>query len=238
MASTWPTTKSTGDTIPADEWNGIVDFGVEKPSSAALVAGRVIFSNGTNAITTGNLQFDSGNSRLSVGHTTTPNAVVHAQGNVAASNVPALAAQNFASDAGSSCSADFSCTSADTATRVGVRLAAIRTTAGALHELAISMSDGAWTLSERCRILDTGELGLGVAAPDTILHLGGNAAALAITWDEDATTPANPTAGAQMRVYMKADKLIIQFNDAGTVRYKYLDLTGTGVTWVHTTSAP
>ena len=40
------------------------------------------------------------------------------------------------------------------------------------------------------------------------------------------------------REFISADLLIIQFNDAGTVRYKYLDLTGTGVTWVHTTSAP
>lgn len=60
----------------------------------------------------------------------------------------------------------------------------------------------------------------------------------AITLDERSTTPADPTSGQNGRIYVKADKLIIQFNDAGTVRYKYLDLTGTGVTWVHTTSAP
>jgi len=56
---------------------------------------------------------------------------------------------------------------------------------------------------------------------------------------ETATTPPNPSASSDAyHLYMKSDKLIIQYNDGGTVRYKYLDLTGTGVTWVHTTSAP
>lgn len=74
--------------------------------------------------------------------------------------------------------------------------------------------------------------------PDTFLHLAASSGLGAITWNEESTTPANPTSGTQMRVYMKTDKLVIQYNDAGTVRYKYLDLTGTGVTWVHTTTAP
>lgn len=52
------------------------------------------------------------------------------------------------------------------------------------------------------------------------------------------TTPSNPTAGNEMNIYLKNNKLVIQYNDAGTVRYKYLDLTGTGVTWTHTTTAP
>ena len=56
--------------------------------------------------------------------------------------------------------------------------------------------------------------------------------------EEIADTPSNPTQSNQSRIYLKGDKLIIQFNDGGTVRYKYLDLTGTGVTWTHTTSAP
>lgn len=55
---------------------------------------------------------------------------------------------------------------------------------------------------------------------------------------EQSATPANPASGTEMHVYMKADKFVIQYNDAGTVRYKYLDLTGTGVTWTHTTTAP
>jgi hypothetical protein len=38
--------------------------------------------------------------------------------------------------------------------------------------------------------------------------------------------------------YVKSNKFIMQFIDAGQVRYKYLDMTGTGVTWVHTTTPP
>jgi hypothetical protein len=55
---------------------------------------------------------------------------------------------------------------------------------------------------------------------------------------ERTTTPTDPSSGAAANVYIRGDKLVIQFNDGGTVRYKYLDLTGTGVTWVHTTTAP
>jgi hypothetical protein len=81
-------------------------------------------------------------------------------------------------------------------------------------------------------------IGSSTAGPDTQLHLTANTLRAAITFDEDTVTPSNPTSGSQCRLYMKADKLVIQYNDAGTTRYKYLDLTGTGVTWVHTTSAP
>lgn len=55
---------------------------------------------------------------------------------------------------------------------------------------------------------------------------------------DDTTTPANPSSSFEGHIYVKGGKLVIQYNDAGTVRYKYLDLTGTGVTWVHTTTAP
>lgn len=58
------------------------------------------------------------------------------------------------------------------------------------------------------------------------------------TYQERTTTPSNPTDGSEARTYVKGDKFIIQYNDGGTVRYKYLDLTGTGITWVHTTTAP
>ena len=59
-----------------------------------------------------------------------------------------------------------------------------------------------------------------------------------LTLREVSGTPTNPASGTEGRIYLKGDKLIAQFNDAGTVRYKYLDLTDTGVTWVHTTTAP
>ena len=50
-------------------------------------------------------------------------------------------------------------------------------------------------------------------------------------------TPGTPASG-EMVQYMKGSKLIYAYDDGGTVRYKYLDMAGTGVTWVHTTSAP
>lgn len=58
-----------------------------------------------------------------------------------------------------------------------------------------------------------------------------------IRLNEASATPS-PTADTQAIAYMKADKFIIAYNEGGTVRYKYLDLTGTGATWTHTTSAP
>jgi hypothetical protein len=52
-----------------------------------------------------------------------------------------------------------------------------------------------------------------------------------------AAAPTTPGSG-RMRVYFRSNKMVFQFQDGGTTRYKYLDLTGTGVTWVHTTAAP
>lgn len=51
------------------------------------------------------------------------------------------------------------------------------------------------------------------------------------------STPA-PVSSAGPKIYSKGSKLIFVIDDGGTTRYKYLDLTGTGITWVHTTSAP
>jgi len=55
---------------------------------------------------------------------------------------------------------------------------------------------------------------------------------------ELSSTPTNPTQDTEGQLYFKSNKLIFRHDDGGTLRYKYLDLTGTGVTWVHTTSAP
>jgi hypothetical protein len=57
------------------------------------------------------------------------------------------------------------------------------------------------------------------------------------SFSAQATTPADPAAGG-LNVYFKGSLLVAQYNDSGTVRYKYLDLAGTGVTWTHTTTAP
>jgi len=41
---------------------------------------------------------------------------------------------------------------------------------------------------------------------------------------ENTETPSNPVANQELNVYVKGDKLIFQFNNAGTIRYKYLNL--------------
>jgi len=59
-----------------------------------------------------------------------------------------------------------------------------------------------------------------------------------ISLAESATPTHSLVESAQVDLYLKDDKLVLRFDDAGTTRYKYLDLSGTGVTWVHTTSEP
>lgn len=51
-----------------------------------------------------------------------------------------------------------------------------------------------------------------------------------------STVPSNTTSA--MGMYQTGTKFVLWYNDAGTMRYKYLDMSGTGVTWVHTTTAP
>lgn len=74
--------------------------------------------------------------------------------------------------------------------------------------------------------------------PVIMRHTSGQSDSAVITFTEKDTTPGTPGSGIEMRVYMKADNFVIQYNDGGTVRYKYLGLTGTGVTWTHSTTAP
>ena len=59
----------------------------------------------------------------------------------------------------------------------------------------------------------------------------------AITLANQSTTPSNPYF-IEGHLYIRNTKLIIQYNDSATIRYKYLDLTGTGSTWVSTTTPP
>lgn len=57
-----------------------------------------------------------------------------------------------------------------------------------------------------------------------------------VSLDVQSTTPSNPVSSA--KIYIKGSLYIICYNDSGTIRYKYLDLSGTGISWVHTTTAP
>ena len=99
------------------------------------------------------------------------------------------------------------------------------------------------SLVERMRIDSSGFVAINRTNDNATsqLHLGqtnGVADSGTICFDEKDTTPASPAAGLRCKMYMKADKFIIQFNEGGTTQYKYLDLTGTTVTWTYTTTAP
>jgi len=60
-----------------------------------------------------------------------------------------------------------------------------------------------------------------------------------VTIDEQSSTPSTPTAGTEANLYMKDDKLILQFDHSGTVKYFYLNLTAaSNQQWQYTTSAP
>lgn len=76
-------------------------------------------------------------------------------------------------------------------------------------------------------------VGIGTDTPDTRLDVNGG-----VTVQEVSTTPANPSDGTEARMYIKGDKFIVQFNDGGTIKYRYMDLTSTNADWIYTTTAP
>jgi hypothetical protein len=84
--------------------------------------------------------------------------------------------------------------------------------------------------SERVRIDDSGLLELiqnNSHSLSGVLQLQDKAAGL---------SPGGSNHSA--RVYFRNANLVVSYDDAGTIRYKYLDLTGTGVTWTHSIIAP
>jgi hypothetical protein len=80
-----------------------------------------------------------------------------------------------------------------------------------------------------------GKMGVGTTTPETQLHLGGTDAIITI-----ANTNNNPPIPApdKARLYIKDDKLVVQYKDGTTTRYKWLPLTGSGVNWQQGTTAP
>lgn len=88
-----------------------------------------------------------------------------------------------------------------------------------------------------------GKLGLGGAAITTVpayaLDLQGTAQDRGVIGlAEQVAAPTDPTQDAQALIYVKDNKLIVSWDDSGTMKYRYLDLTSTDATWTYTTSAP
>ncbi|HHH52630.1 MAG TPA: hypothetical protein ENK91_03145 [Bacteroidetes bacterium] len=88
-------------------------------------------------------------------------------------------------------------------------------------------------LNSQVAISNDGKVGIGTTTPDTKLDING-----VITIQEVTSTPVNPDADGETRVYIKDNKYIIQYNDGGTIKYRYMDLTSTDATWTYTTTAP
>jgi hypothetical protein len=81
--------------------------------------------------------------------------------------------------------------------------------------------------TERVRILSTGQVQMGSARLTETL-----------TFNETTTTPVVPGTANQIHMYMRNDRIVFQFRDGATTRWKSLLMTGTGVTWVAGTVAP
>lgn len=101
----------------------------------------------------------------------------------------------------------------------------------------IQVSDGTtWTPKARWRLDPAG----GWTTPDSVrfdrgIHVNKGVVALQETGNPAPTTLPDRTRAA---VYVRSDKLVVAFNDGGTVRYRWLPLTGTATTWTHSTSPP
>jgi hypothetical protein len=76
----------------------------------------------------------------------------------------------------------------------------------------------------------SGGVSLGAQAdPDTLLHLHGNASVHgSLTVESESANPPAPAVGTQARLYVKAGKLVIQWNSGGTVLYTTIPLDSQG----------
>ncbi len=59
-----------------------------------------------------------------------------------------------------------------------------------------------------------------------------------IVLSEQASTPPEPAASIEARLYLYNDKLVVQFKQAGVVYYKWLALNDATVAWQQSTSPP
>jgi hypothetical protein len=122
----------------------------------------------------------------------------------------------------------------------GMAVNLIRALYGAAELFKVSALDGMYYMGASG---GKSALGIGLNNPETTLHithLGGSAADqhAAFSMQYSVDNPPDPASTTQARFYLKGGLFVIQYNDGGTVRYKSLDLTGTGSTWAHSTTPP
>lgn len=94
---------------------------------------------------------------------------------------------------------------------------------------------------DRMWFTNNGRVGVNTALPQGAFHVDG-----AIHFTEQSTDPsaANLTSSAmnnfkdRLAIYMKNDKLVIAYNNSGTVTYLSIPLNGSSTTWTHNTTAP
>lgn len=121
----------------------------------------------------------------------------------------------------------------DTVVYNGIKVVSILNTGGSNTNTTITMYG--------CAVTPTSITGVTVNLMDlayggaTKFHVSPDAV---VSLDEAVSTPSNPSSDDQIRIYTRNGNIVFQYNDGGTVRYKYLDMTGTGVTWTHNTTAP
>ena len=53
-----------------------------------------------------------------------------------------------------------------------------------------------------------------------------------------SNSPGTPADGSEVVIYLKSSKYVIAYNDSGTVKYRYMDLTSTNADWTYSTTAP
>jgi hypothetical protein len=87
------------------------------------------------------------------------------------------------------------------------------------NALAVAKTTGNITMSKKTTMADSLQLNTSV------------------TFSKAATPPA-PSSNGPARSYFVGDTLTLQYNDGGTVRYKWLKLGGTDSTWHQGTTAP
>jgi hypothetical protein len=85
-----------------------------------------------------------------------------------------------------------------------------------------------------------GNVGIGIASPNSILEIADSSQNTWITMDE---ADANPTSTQldqddSISIYNKADKLVFAYNNGGTITYLTIPLDGSTTTWTQTTTAP